>query len=74
MSQQRLLTQLEEHLDLTPAELAGVLGVSYSTYMKWRLGSRTMPAVGLRCVALVQQLYRLGQLDDVLDALYDEGE
>lgn len=57
-TQPEKLYDLEEFLGLTAIETAVVLGVSYSTYMKWRIGSRKIPAIGWQCIKYVRQLTR----------------
>ena len=60
LTESEVLMALEKLLGMTAKETADVLGVSYSTYMKWRIGSRKIPAVGLRCIKYVKQLTRSG--------------
>lgn len=60
MTQQDQLIALENYLGITNIEAAVVLGVSYSTYMKWRTDTRKIPAIGWQCIKYVRQLARLG--------------
>ena len=58
--QRGIVREFEEFLGTNPAETAMVLGVSYSTYMKWRIGSRTMNASAKRCMSYVRFIVRAG--------------
>jgi len=52
-TQHNELTAAEARLGLGPVAMAAEMGTPYSTYLKWRNESRTMPAVGWRCLELV---------------------
>jgi len=48
------LTKAREELDLSPVEMARAMGVPYETFNGWESGRRSMPAVAVRCVELLQ--------------------
>jgi DNA-binding transcriptional regulator YiaG len=54
------LIDAEKALNVGPVEMARKMGTPYSTYKKWRNGSRVMPAVAEKCLELVLRAEGMG--------------
>lgn len=56
---------LRERLNLTNAQAADYLGISVHTYIKWKSGERTPPAVAIRLLDV------MGSLETIAPAIHD---
>jgi DNA-binding transcriptional regulator YiaG len=50
------LTKARVRLGLSPVEMSRAMGIPYDTFNGWESGRRSMPAVAIRCVELLELL------------------
>ena len=53
--QRDALIRVEDKLGLGPVAMAKEMGTPYTTYKKWRGLQNRMPAVGWRCLELLEE-------------------